>query len=101
MFVSHTDMAAELRAIEVIGTVDEAGHLSVDEPLRTIPPGRVRLIVFAPEHLREDDLRGDEPDEREWLAAANPSFDFLHGAAEDIYSIEDGRPFGPSVIAAR
>lgn len=83
-------MAAELRAIEVTGTVDEAGRLSVDEPLRAIPPGRVRLIVLAPEHLRDV-----EPDEREWLAAAaaSPSFDFLHDAAEDVYSIEDGRPF--------
>jgi hypothetical protein len=33
--------------------------------------------------------------EDEWLraAAANAAFDFLHNPAEDIYSLDDGKPF--------
>ena len=38
---------------------------------------------------------GDEWDETEWLRAAarNPAFDLLSNPEEDIYSLEDGRPF--------
>jgi len=37
----------------------------------------------------------EEIDEKEWLrlANANPVFDFLKEPEEDIYTIEDGRPF--------
>lgn len=33
--------------------------------------------------------------EREWLRAAmkNPAFDFLRAPEEDIYSLDDGKPF--------
>ena len=86
-------MAAELKAIEVGGTVDEKGHLSVDEPLRGMPPGRVRLIVLAGETIPSK--HPAEVGEREWLAAAaaNPAFAFLHDPAEDVYTAEDGQPF--------
>ena len=88
-------MAAELRAIEVTGTVDEEGHLSIDEPLRALAPGRVRLIVLTPERTASGRGLTDDPDEREWLAAAarNSAFAFLGDEAEDIYSIQDGQPF--------
>jgi hypothetical protein len=87
-------MAAELRAIEVTGSVDEEGRLTLDEPLHSVRPGHVRLIILAPGRPNE----GTEPldqEEQEWLeaAAANPAFSFLHDPAEDIYSPEDGRPF--------
>jgi hypothetical protein len=82
-------MAAELRAIEVEGTVDEAGALVLDEPLRTVRAGRVRLIVLAP------GVGNDDSDERAWLAAAatSPSLAFLEDSAEDLYTSADGRPF--------
>ncbi len=76
-----------MKAIEVEGTVDEEGQLHLDEPLTTLGPGRVRVILLSPD---EDDLQ-----EREWFRAAsrNSAFDFLKDAEEDIYTPTDGKPF--------
>ncbi len=40
-------------------------------------------------------LDDNDIDEMEWLkaAATNPAFDFLNNFEEDIYSLEDGKPF--------
>jgi hypothetical protein len=80
-------MSAAIKAVEVAGTVDGAGHLVLDEPLTDVGPGRVRLIVLYGEAA--------EPSERDWLRAAstNPAFDFLRDPAEDIYTAADGMPF--------
>ena len=88
-------MAAELRAIEVTGFVDETGHLSVEEPLTNVAPGRVRLLVLAPDRSTTVVASAAEPDEDEWLraAASSPSFAFLRDEAEDVYSPTDGKPF--------
>ena len=77
-----------LKAVEVTGTVDEAGRLALDEPLRHVGPSRVRLIILFPE--------GADAEEREWLRAAmvNPALDFLKDPAEDVYTVSDGKPFG-------
>lgn len=81
-------MSNTTRAIETTATVDDDGHLRLDEPLPHGRPQRVRIIVLWPEDSNED--------EAEWLRAAarNPAFDFLGDQAEDIYSVTDGRPFG-------
>ena len=81
-------MATNIRAIEVQGKIDEQHQLHLDEPLETVRPGRVRVIILLPEE-------SDIDDEREWLRAAahNPAFAFLHDAEEDIYTIADGKPF--------
>ncbi len=83
---------APLEAVEVTGTVDEAGRLALDEPLSRVGPGRVRLIVLfaTPAHDREAIA-----EEREWLhaAATNAAFDFLKDPVEDIYTASDGIPF--------
>ncbi|MBE9180092.1 hypothetical protein IQ268_16090 [Oculatella sp. LEGE 06141] len=42
-----------MQAIEVTGTVDEAGMLFLDQPLHVSAPGRVRVIVLFSE---SDDL---------------------------------------------
>lgn len=78
-------MDATLRAIETMGTVDEQGRLHVDEPLPVAGADRVKVIVLVPE----------ETDESAWLraAASNPAFDFLKDEGEDVYTLEDGRPF--------
>jgi hypothetical protein len=91
-------MAAELTAVEVTGVVDEAGRLALDEPLRAIRPGRVRLIVLAPPgptRRGQADAGEPEPDEMQWLAAAatNPAFAALSDPAEDVYTAQDGRAF--------
>ena len=53
--------------------------------------------ITDPKHIRIITLPRDESDidEAEWLrwAATNPAFDFLRDPVEDIYSIQDGKPF--------
>ena len=80
-------MGTPLKALEVVGTIDEQRRLQLDEPLPIVGPGPVRVIILIPE---ETDL-----DEQEWLqvAAINPAFDFLKEPEEDIYTLADGKPF--------
>jgi uncharacterized protein (DUF433 family) len=46
-------------------------------------------------HTSAGDWAAEEIPETEWLAAASSSgaFDFLTDPREDVYSVEDGRPF--------
>jgi hypothetical protein len=80
-------MEAATKAIETMGTIDAQHQLVLDEPLPVVGSTRVRVIILMPE---ESDI-----DEVEWLraAAANPAFDFLKEAEEDIHTLADGRPF--------
>ena len=80
-------MEATMTAIELTGTVNERRQLQLDDLLPISGPRRVRVIVlYSP---------ADEWDETEWLhaAARNPAFAYLKDAAEDIYSVSDGKPF--------
>jgi hypothetical protein len=76
-----------MKAIEMTGTIDTQRQLHLDEPLPPGGPSRVRVIIFMDEE--------DELSEQEWLraAAVNPAFHFLQDPAEDIYTLEDGKPF--------
>jgi hypothetical protein len=80
-------MDAKLHAIELTGTVDEQHHLMLDSAIPITGPRRVRVIVLYP--------LDDQINEDEWLYAAahNPAFDFLKESTEDIYSLQDGKPF--------
>ncbi|MBM3135501.1 MAG: hypothetical protein FJZ89_09530 [Chloroflexi bacterium] len=75
-----------MKALEVMGTIDEQRRLHLDEPLPIIGPSRVRVILM----FEESDI-----DEREWLRAAvmNPAFAFLKEPEEDISTLADGKPF--------
>jgi hypothetical protein len=75
-----------VKAIEVVGTIEEGRRVQLDEPLPPGVSGRVRLIILIGE---------DEPSEREWLHAATQSgaFDFLNAPEEDRYTLQDGEPF--------
>ena len=79
-------MQAPVKAIEVSGTVDLDGRLHVDESVAPLGSGPVRVIVL---------MKGDRDAEDEWLQAAanNPACSFLRDPAEDIYTIDDGKPF--------
>jgi hypothetical protein len=80
-------MVANIKAIEVNGEIDRNGELHLDEALPAIGPSRVRVILL---------IEGSaDIEEREWLQAAssNPDFEFLKEAAEDIYTLSDGKPF--------
>ena len=76
-----------MKAIETTGIINARGQLVLDEPLLTVAPTRVRVVILLPE---ETDI-----DEMKWLRAAarNPAFDFLEEPEEDIYTLADGRPF--------
>ncbi len=79
-----------LKALEVMGTIDEQHQLHLDAPLPFSGPSRVRVIIVFPEEADVADM-----DEKEWLRAAgqNPAFDFLKDPAEDRYTLRDGNPF--------
>lgn len=79
-------METTLSAIELSGTVNENHQIQLDEPLPIEASKRVRVIVL---YATDDDMS-----EKEWMqaAAANSTFAFLNDPAEDIYSLEDGKP---------
>ena len=88
-------METTMTALEMTGTIDEHRQLQLDDMLPFPGPTRVRVIVLYPS--------GEEWDETEWLKAAsrNPAFDFLNDPEEDIYSLEDGRPFYDEICELR
>ena len=75
-----------LTAIETTGTNNANHQIILDEDLPDNAPSRVRVIILYDE---ETDVN-----EGEWLRAAskNGSFDFLKDEAEDIYTLEGGKP---------
>ena len=75
-----------MKAIEVVGTIEEGRRVRLDEPLPPGVTGRVRLIILTGE---------DEPSEEAWLhaATAGRAFDFLNAPEEDRYTLRDGKPF--------
>jgi hypothetical protein len=49
-----------MRAIEVTGTLDETGQLSLDRPIHNVAPSRVRIIVLFPDVTEEDETDPDD-----------------------------------------
>ena len=76
-----------VNAIEATGIVDADHQLRLDEPLPITGPSRVRVIILIPER--------SEVSEAEWAKVANtsPSFGFLRDPGEDVYTLNDGKPF--------
>lgn len=76
-----------LTAIETTGTIGANRQIVLDEELPGNAPSRVRVIVLFDEENKDFN-------ETEWLKAAskNDAFDFLNDEAEDIYTLEDGKP---------
>ncbi len=74
------------QAIEALGTIEQDRLVRLDEPLPAGVSGRVRLLIL----IGEDDLS-----EQDWMRAAALSggLDFLNAPEEDIYTLEDGKPF--------
>jgi hypothetical protein len=83
-------MEVPMTAIEMTGTVDENHQLQLDGTLPITGPKRVRVIVLSP--ITEN---ADELNETEWLKASmsNSAFEYLSDPQEDIYTINDGKPF--------
>ncbi len=80
-------MSSTLRAIETTGILEAEDRLQLEKPLPLKSSSRVRIIVLYSED--------DDWNEEEWLKAAaqNSAFDFLKDPSEDIYTLNDGRPF--------
>lgn len=75
-----------LEAFEMEGTIDKDHHLHPDQRMPIKGPKRVRIIVLFPAENSENEI--------EWLrsAARNPAFADLQDPAEDIYTLQDGKP---------
>lgn len=75
-----------MKAIEAVGTVEQERRVLLDEPLPPGVTGRVRVLIMAAEN---------ELSERDWMRAATQGggLDFLSASEEDIYTLEDGKPF--------
>ena len=80
-------METSKRTIATTATIDAGGRLVLDTPLPLNVPNVVHVFILLPDTT--------ETEEKEWLRSAshNPAFDFLKDAAEDIYTITDGRAF--------
>jgi len=75
------------KTVEATGTINHQNQIILDEPIPFDGTAHVRIIIFMPE---ETDMN-----EADWLhsISVNPAFDFLKDSEEDIYTLEDGRPF--------
>lgn len=49
-----------MKAIEVTGTLDEKGQLSLDQPIENFPPSRVRVIVLFQEVTEASETDPDD-----------------------------------------
>ncbi len=54
-------MSADLRAIEIYGTVDEEHRLHLDEDVPIGDPSRVRVIILVP-GTSDDEVRAEQGD---------------------------------------
>jgi hypothetical protein len=74
-----------MRAIELVGEVDDRHHLLIDLP-DSVLPGKVRVIVLTPD-AEEDDAGGA------WMYGISQEWaEELRDPREDIYCLEDGDP---------
>jgi len=80
-------MKESLRFVELSGEVNEQHELKVSGPVPLNGPSKVKVLVF-PE--QEEDIPEDV-----WMRflASNEAFAFLKDPEEDLYTLEDGKPF--------
>ncbi len=72
-----------MRAIELVGDIDQQHRLQVHVPA-DLPAGPVRLIVLLPDE-DEVGIAWAQGVTREWS-------DELQDSRQDIYTLEDGQP---------
>ncbi|GET41845.1 type II toxin-antitoxin system RelN family antitoxin [Microseira wollei] len=49
-----------MKAVEVTGTMDEKGQLTLDHPIEKFQPSRVRIIVLIPEVTESAETAPDD-----------------------------------------
>jgi hypothetical protein len=74
---------APMKAIELVGDVDEKHRLQADVPAE-VPAGPVRLIVLLPDE-DEGGIAWPQGVSREWGAE-------LSDSRQDLYTLDDGQP---------
>lgn len=76
-----------MKAIETSGILSKRGVIKLDKPVKIEKDEKVKVIILR---FEENDI-----DEMEWLEtnASNPAFDFLKDKREDIYTVNDGKPY--------
>ncbi len=81
-----------MKAIEVTGSVNEAGYVAFDQPIANAKPLRFRGILLLPDSI-------DSQDE-EWSPSAISASvrDWLDDPEEDVYTLEDGEPIEAEII---
>ncbi len=69
----------------------------VAEKMSQLPLGQQQEVLSFIEFLQHKKIKTDEISEESWLAAIeeSPALEFLHEAAEDIYSLQDGKSYTP------
>lgn len=82
---------SNMTAIEMTGTVNDKNQLQLDDALPITGPRRVRVIVLYPPN--------EEWTDAEWLQAGvqSPAFADLADPREDIYALDDGKPFNDKI----
>jgi len=91
MTSTSTPVQSTFQTIETTATVDENGILKV-APLVGVAPGEVRLLVIvAPPY----DAEAPDLTMEEWHAGVSRLMApfFADDPEEDIYSLEDGKPY--------
>lgn len=63
MQLTDRPKSSKIRAVELAGTLDEEGQLSLKEPLQGETPGPVRVIVLFPEAPEETEVEDTDPDD--------------------------------------
>ncbi|MBU0695380.1 MAG: hypothetical protein KKE39_02485 [Bacteroidetes bacterium] len=73
-----------MKAIELKSKTNQSGRLKIDLDLN-VKNSAVRVLI----------LMDESEEEQNWATYAlkNEAFDFLKEPEEDIYSIQDGKPF--------
>ncbi|MBL7684804.1 MAG: hypothetical protein JNK65_02085 [Deltaproteobacteria bacterium] len=77
-----------MKAIELIASINEKGHLVHSQALPFKKESVVKVII-----LSSDDPDNSVEDEISWIkfASQNEVLDFLKDPQEDIYSLSDGK----------
>jgi hypothetical protein len=78
----HLDGSAPMKAIELIGDIDEQHRLRASVP-KELPAGPVRLIVLLPEEDEAGSVWAHGL-AREWV-------DELRDSRQDLYTLADGQ----------
>jgi hypothetical protein len=73
-----------MKTIELIANVDEQHRLSVEVPA-DVKPGRIKIVLAVPTEEEEEDGWWQQAISEIWAADWSDP-------AEDIYTLEDGKP---------